>query len=32
VGVPTKPEITLGEIDRVRAAGVRSGCVLADAG
>jgi len=39
VGVPddrrayrTKPEIALAEIDRVRAAGVRFGCVLADAG
>ena len=39
VGVPddrrayrTKPEIALDEIDRVRAAGVRFGCVLADAG
>jgi len=28
----TKPEIALAEIDRVRAAGVRFGCVLADAG
>jgi SRSO17 transposase len=28
----TKPEIALQEIDRVRAAGVRFGCVLADAG
>jgi SRSO17 transposase len=28
----TKPEIALNEIDRVRAAGVRFGCVLADAG
>ena len=28
----TKPEIALKEIDRVRAAGVRFGCVLADAG
>jgi SRSO17 transposase len=28
----TKPEIALGEIDRVRAAGARFGCVLADAG
>jgi SRSO17 transposase len=28
----TKPEIALGEIDRVREAGVRFGCVLADAG
>ena len=28
----TKPEIALAEIDRVREAGVRSGCVLADAG
>lgn len=28
----TKPEIALAEIDRVRAAGVRVGCVLADAG
>jgi len=27
-----KPEIALAEIDRVRAAGVRFGCVLADAG
>ena len=27
----TKPEIALAEIDRVRAAGVRFGCVLADA-
>jgi SRSO17 transposase len=26
------PEIALAEIDRVRAAGVRFGCVLADAG
>jgi SRSO17 transposase len=39
VGVPieyraarTKPEIALAEIDRVIAAGVRFGCVLADAG
>lgn len=39
VGVPaecrayrTKPEIALAEIDRVRAAGVSFGCVLADAG
>jgi SRSO17 transposase len=39
VGVPleyqtirTKPEIALAEIDRVTAAGVRFGCVLADAG
>jgi len=28
----SKPEIALDEIDRVRAAGVRFGCVLADAG
>ncbi len=28
----TKPEIALAEIDRVRTAGVRFGCVLADAG
>ncbi|TIQ39088.1 MAG: IS701 family transposase [Mesorhizobium sp.] len=28
----TKPEIALAEIDRVRAVGVRFGCVLADAG
>jgi len=28
----TKPEIALAGIDRVRAAGVRFGCVLADAG
>src|SRR3954466_13168865 len=28
----TKPEIALAEIDRVRAAGVRFSCVLADAG
>jgi SRSO17 transposase len=28
----TKPEIALAEIERVRAAGVRFGCVLADAG
>ena len=28
----TKPEIALAEIDHVRAAGVRFGCVLADAG
>lgn len=28
----TKPDIALAEIDRVRAAGVRFGCVLADAG
>ncbi len=28
----SKPEIAIGEIDRVRAAGVRFGCVLADAG
>lgn len=39
VGVPqhrrdyrTKPQIALAEIDRVRSAGVRFGCVLADAG
>jgi len=31
-GYRTKPEIALTEIDRVRAAGVRFGCVLADAG
>lgn len=29
---PTKPEIAVAEIDRARAAGVRFGCVLADAG
>jgi SRSO17 transposase len=28
----TKPEMALAEIDRVTAAGVRFGCVLADAG
>ena len=28
----TKPEIALDEIDRVRNAGIRFGCVLADAG
>ena len=28
----TKPEIALAEIDRIMAAGVRFGCVLADAG
>ena len=28
----TKPQIGLEEIDRIRAAGVRFGCVLADAG
>lgn len=28
----TKPEIALAELDRIRAAGVRFGCVLADAG
>mgnify|MGYP001766685433 CR=1 FL=1 len=28
----TKPEIALAEIDRIRGAGVRFGCVLADAG
>jgi SRSO17 transposase len=28
----TKPEMALAEIDRVMAAGVRFGCVLADAG
>lgn len=28
----TKPEIALAEIDRVMAAGMRCGCVLADAG
>ena len=28
----TKPEIALKEIDRVRAGGIRFGCVLADAG
>lgn len=28
----TKPEVALAELDRVRAAGVRFGCVLADAG
>src|SRR5881392_3308816 len=31
-GARTKPEIALAEIDRVIAAGVRFGCVLADAG
>lgn len=31
-GYRTKPEIALAEIDRGRAAGVRFGCVLADAG
>ena len=31
-GYTTKPEIALAEIDRVRTAGVRFGCVLADAG
>jgi SRSO17 transposase len=31
-GYRTKPEIALAEIDRVRAAGARFGCVLADAG
>lgn len=31
-GYRTKPEIALAEIDRVCAAGVRFGCVLADAG
>jgi SRSO17 transposase len=31
-GARTKPEIALAEIDRVTAAGVRFGCVLADAG
>src|SRR5207249_2019452 len=30
--IRTKPEIALAEIDRVTAAGVRFGCVLADAG
>src|SRR5690554_4234574 len=30
--VLSKPEIAIAEIDRVRAAGVRFGCVLADAG
>lgn len=30
--VQTKPEIALDEIDRVREAGIRFGCVLADAG
>jgi SRSO17 transposase len=30
--VVTKPEIAIEEIDRIRAAGVRFGCVLADAG
>ena len=29
---PASPEIALAEIDRVRAAGVRFSCVLADAG
>ncbi len=29
---PTKPEIAIEEVDRVRTAGVRFGCVLADAG
>ena len=28
----SKPEIALAEIDRVMAAGIRFGCVLADAG
>ena len=28
----SKPEIAIDEVDRVRAAGVRFGCVLADAG
>jgi SRSO17 transposase len=28
----TKPELAIAEIDRIRAAGVRFGCVLADAG
>ena len=28
----TKPEIALAEVDRVMAAGVRFGCVVADAG
>ncbi len=31
-GYRTKPEIALAEIDRVRTAGLRFGCVLADAG
>lgn len=31
-GYRTKPEIALAEIDRIRAAGARFGCVLADAG
>lgn len=31
-GAFSKPEIAIAEIDRVRAAGVRFGCVLADAG
>ena len=31
-GYRTKPEIALAEIDRIRAAGVSFGCVLADAG
>lgn len=31
-GYRTKPEIALAEIDRLRAAGARFGCVLADAG
>lgn len=31
-GYRTKPEIALAEIDRARAAGLRFGCVLADAG
>jgi len=30
--IRTKPEIALSEIDRVIAAGVRFGCVVADAG
>jgi SRSO17 transposase len=28
----SKPEIAIDEVDRMRAAGVRFGCVLADAG
>lgn len=31
-GAMTKPEIAIEEIDRIKAAGVRFGCVLADAG